>query len=116
MDGRNDEAKNQYGLRNRAHNNRDDGLRIDKQGSDNKEEEEEEVDRPHQRRRVDKANNKDPEENLNVPVEIDFEGNLEQILNPGGRVGGHVEKNGQKGSLHDNQGHGGVGCGRADNN
>ena len=90
MDGRNDEANNQYGLRNRKHNKLDYGLSINKQGSDNKEEEEEEVDRPHQRRRVDEANNGDPGENLDVPSEIDFEGELEEILNQGGRVGGHV--------------------------
>ena len=40
MDGRNDKANNQYGLRNRKHDNHDDGLSIDKQGSDDKEEEE----------------------------------------------------------------------------
>ena len=72
MDGRNDKANNQYGLRNRKHNNRNDGLSINKQGSDKKEEEEEEVDHPHQRHHVDKANNRDPGENLDVPREIDF--------------------------------------------
>ena len=87
MGGRNDNANNRYGLRYCKHNNRFDGLSIDKQGSENEYKEEEKVDRPHQRRRVDEANNGDPEENLDVPVEIDFESNLDQILNPGGRVG-----------------------------
>ena len=44
MDGRNDKANNQYKLKNREHNNLDDGLSIDKQGSDDEEEDEEEVD------------------------------------------------------------------------
>ena len=88
MGGRNDKANNRYGLRNRKHNNRDGGLSINRHGSNNKEEEEEEeeeVDCPHRWRCVDEANNGDPEKNLDVPVEIDFEGNLGQILNPGGR-------------------------------
>ena len=104
MDSRNDKTNNRYGLRNRKHNSHNNGLSIDKQGSNNKEEEEEEVDCPCQRRRVDKASNKDPGENLDVPVEIDFEGDLDQILNPGGRVGGNKENYGQRGALCDNQG------------
>ena len=79
MDGRNDKSNNLYGLRNRENNNRDGGLSINKHGSNKKEEED---DRPHQRRRIDETNNGDPEENLDMPVEIDFEGNLDQILNP----------------------------------
>ena len=86
MDNRNNEDNNRYRLRNHKHNICDDGLRIDKQGSEDKDDEEEEVDCPHQRRHVEEANNEDPEDNLDVPVEIDFEGNLEQILNPGGIV------------------------------
>ena len=64
MGGRNDEANNQYGLRNRKHNYHNDILSLDKQGSNTKEEEEkeeEEVDHPHQRRHVNEANNGDPE-------------------------------------------------------
>ena len=116
MDGRNDEANNQYGLRNCKHNKHNDGLSMDKQRSEDNNEEEEEVDRHHQRIRVDKENNEDPEDNLDVPVEIDFEGNLKQILNQGGRVGGHVEINGQRGALCGNQGGGGGGRGRTANN
>ena len=86
MDGRNDKTNNQYGLRNRKHNNRNDGLSINEHGSNNEEEEEEEDNRPHQRRRVDEADNGDPGENLDMPVEIDFEGNSDKIMNPGGRV------------------------------
>jgi hypothetical protein len=76
MDGRNDKANNQCRLKNRKHNNHDGGLSIDEQGSNAKEEEEEEGDRPHQRCHVDEANNGDPGENLEVPREIDFEGDL----------------------------------------
>ena len=57
MDGRNDKANNRYGLRNPKHNSHVDGLSINKKVSHNKEEDEEEVDHPHQRHRVDKANN-----------------------------------------------------------
>ena len=60
MDGRNDEANNQYGLRNREHSNCDDVMSINKQQSNNEEEdadEEDEDNRPHQRRRVDEAKN-----------------------------------------------------------
>ena len=67
MDGRNDKANNQYGLRNRKHSNWDDVLSINEQQSNNKEEDEEEedeIDHPQQMRRVDKANNKDPEKML----------------------------------------------------
>ena len=64
MDGMNDKANNRYGLRNRKHNNCDGGLSINKHGSNNEEEEGEEDDLPHQRRRVDEANNGDPEEIL----------------------------------------------------
>ena len=81
MGNRNDEANNRYRLRNRKQNNCNGGLSINKQGSDDteeEEEEEEEVDRPHQRRRVDEANTGDPEENLDMPVDIDFEGDLDQ--------------------------------------
>ena len=60
MDRRNDKANNRYELRNRKQNNRNGGLSINKHGSNDKEEEEEEVDRPHQRRHVDEANNRDP--------------------------------------------------------
>jgi len=65
MDGRNDKNNNQYRLRNLKHNSRDDGMDReeednDKQGSEDKYKEEEEVDCPHQRRCVDEANNKDP--------------------------------------------------------
>ena len=73
MDGRNDEANNRYGLRNREHNNRNDVLSINIQGSGNKEDDEEEIDRPHQMRRVDEANNKDPEEMMDVPFGSDIE-------------------------------------------
>ena len=106
MDGRNDKANNRYGLRNRKHSNRDDGLNIDKHGLDNKDEEEEEeyeVNCPHQRRRVGEANNGDPEEQLDVPRVIDFDGDLEQLLNPEGRDEGHEDNNGQRGALCDNQ-------------
>ena len=117
MDGRNDKANNRYGLRNREHNNRDGGLSINKHGSNDKEEEEEgEDDRPHQRRRVNEENNKDPEDILDMPVAIDFEGGFDQILNPGGRVGGHVDNNGQREAFRDNQGQGGGGCGSTANN
>ena len=92
MDGRNDEAKNQYRLRNRKHKNRNGGLSINKHGSNNKEEEEEEDDRPHQRLRVDKAHNGDPEENLDVSRVIDFEA---FALNPEEVEGGNEENNGQ---------------------
>ena len=84
MDGRNDETNNQYGLRNRKHSNRDDVLSINEQRSGDKEEEENEeneVDRPHQRRRVDYTNNEDHEEMLDVPRVINVEA-LEQALNP----------------------------------
>ena len=92
-------------------------MSINKHGSNDKEEEEEkEVDRPHQKRRVDEANNKDPEKNLDVPKEIDFEGNLGHILNPGGRERVHVENNGQREAHRDNQGRGGGGHGRTANN
>ena len=106
MDGRNDKDSNQYGLRNSKHNNRDGGLSINEHGSNNDKEEEEEEgedDRPHLRRRVNEENNEDPEENLEVPREIDFEGNLDQILNSEGREGGHEDNNGQRGALHDTQ-------------
>ncbi len=77
MDGRNDEAaNNRYELLNREHSNRDGGLSISGEGSGNKEEDEEEEDggnRPHQRRRVDQANNEDPGEMLDVPRAIHFE-------------------------------------------
>ena len=66
MDGRNDEANDPYRLRNRKHNNRDGGLSINKHGSDHEEEKEEQNDCPHQRRRVDEANNGDLGENLDV--------------------------------------------------
>ena len=86
MDGRNDDAaNNRYGLRNREQSNREGRLSISGEGSGNKEENKEEKDggnHPHQRRRVDEANNKDPEEMLDVPRVINFEGNLDQILNP----------------------------------
>jgi len=99
MDNRNDGANNRYGLRNHKHKNCDGELSINEHGSNDDEEEEEEDDHPHQRRRVDKTNNGDPEEILDVPRLIDFEGNLDQILNPRGRVGIHVENNGQIGAL-----------------
>ena len=106
MDGRNDKANNRYGLRNCKHSNRDDVLSINEQRSNDKvedEEKEDEVNRPHQRRRVDKANNEDSGEMLDVPRLIDFEA-LEQALNPEGREGGQKENNGQRGTLPDNQG------------
>ena len=121
MDGRNYKDNNRYRLRNHKHNIHNAGSGreeedSDKQISEDKYKEEEEVDRPHRRRRVDKEDNKDPEENLDVPVKIDFEGDLDQILNPEGRVGGHVENNGQRGALTYNQGQGGGGRGRTANN
>jgi len=73
MDSRNDKANNQYGLRNRKHINHNDGLSIN--GPGNKEEEkerEDECNSPHQRRRVDEADNKDPGEVMEVPRVIDF--------------------------------------------
>ena len=51
-------------------------MSINKQRSNNEEEDEEEkdeVERSYQRRRVDKANNEDPGEMLDVPRVIDFE-------------------------------------------
>ena len=119
MDGRNDKANNRYGLRNREHRNSNDVLSINKQWSKDKEEdkeEEDEVDHPHQRLRFDKANNKDPGEMLDVPRVIDFEGDLDQILIPEGREGGHKDNNDQRGALCDTQGQGGGGCGRIANN
>ena len=74
--GRNDKANNQYGLWNREHINREGGLIINKHGSNNGDkdkEEEDEVNRPHQRRRVDEADNEDAGEVLDVPRVIDFE-------------------------------------------
>ena len=65
MDGTNDDDNNRYGLRNRKHINRNDVMSINKQRSSNEEEDEEEeeekdeVNRPHQRRHVDEADNKD---------------------------------------------------------
>ena len=62
-------------------------MSINKQQSNNKDkdrEEEDEVNRPYQRRRVDQAINEEPEEQLDVPTVIDFDGNLEQLLNPDG--------------------------------
>ncbi len=86
MDGRNDKAaNNRYGLRNREHSNHNGGLSISGEGSGGKEEDKEEEDvgnSPHQRRRVDDANNEDPGEMLDVPRVIDFDGNSEQLLNP----------------------------------
>ncbi len=76
MDSRNDEANNRYGLWNREHINHDAGLSINGQGSGNKKEFKEEKDegnRPHQRRRVDRADNKNHEEVMEVPRKIDFE-------------------------------------------
>ena len=61
MDSRTGEANNQYGLRNCKHINANGGLSINKHGSNNGDEdkkEEDEVNCPHQRWRVDKANNK----------------------------------------------------------
>ena len=87
MVGRNDEANSRYGLRNREHRNSNDVLSINKQRSNDKEkdeEEEDEVDRPPQRHRIDGSNNEDPGEMLDVPRMINFEGNLEQQLNPEG--------------------------------
>ena len=122
MDGRNDKDNNRYGLRNREHSNCDDVMSINKQRSndeekeEDEEDEEDEVDRPHQRCRVDKTNNEDPEEMLDVPRVIDFEDDLDQILNPEGREGGHEENNVQRGTLRDNQGQGGGGHRRTANN
>ena len=86
MDGRNDEANNRYRLRNREHSNSDGVMSIHEQGSGNddeeEEEEEEEIDRPPQRRRIDGANDRDPEDMLDVPRHIDFEA---FALNPEGR-------------------------------
>ena len=77
MDGRNDKAaNNQYELRNREHSNRNGGLSITGQGSGDEEEgkeEEEEVVRPHQRRHVDQADNKNHGEVLDVPRVITLE-------------------------------------------
>ncbi len=119
MDIRNDESNNRYRLRNREHSNSDGVMSIHEQGSGNddeeEEEEEDEVHRPHQRRRVDKTNNKDPEEILDVPRVINFEA-LEQALNPEGREGGYKENNGQRGALRDNQGQGGGSRRRTANN
>ena len=81
-------------------------MSINKQRSNDEEEdkeEEDEVDRPPQRRRIDGDNNEDPGEMLDVPREIDFEGNSDLILNPEGREGDHEENNGQRRALRDNQ-------------
>ena len=118
MDGRNDEANNRYGLRNREHSNRDGVMSIHEQGSgdneedEEEEEEEEEIDRPPQRRRIDEANDRDPVGLLDVPRVIDFEA---FALNPEGRDGGHEENNGQREFHRDNQGQGGDGRGRTAN-
>ncbi len=118
MDGMNDEANNQYGLRNCEHSNHDNVMSIHKQGSGNKEEgkeEEEEVVHPHQRRRVDQAdaNDKNLGEVLEVPTAIDFEA---YALNREGGGGGHEASNDQRGSLPNNQGQGGGGRRRTANN
>ena len=92
MDGRNDEANNRYGLRNREHCNRNYVMSLNKQRSSDEEEdkeEEDEVNRPHQRCRVDKANNEDPGEMLDVPRVIDFEA---FSLNPEEGEGGHESR------------------------
>ena len=117
MDGINDKAANNpYELRNREHINHEGGLSISGEGSGNKEEdkeEEEEVVCPHQRRCVDQADDKNHGEVLEVPRVI----NLEAFaLNPEGTEGGHKESNDQRGSLPNNQGQGGGGCGRTANN
>ena len=113
MDGRNDKANNQYGLRNHDHINRNGGLSINKNGSNNgEEEEEEENNHPHQRRRVDKANIKNHGEVLDVPRAIDFEA---FALNQEEGERGNEENNGQRGALPENQGQGGGGCGRTAN-
>ncbi len=74
MDSRKDKA-NRYELRNRKHINRNGGLSISGEESGDKEEDKEEEDegnRPHQRRRVDQADDKDPRDVLDVPRVIDF--------------------------------------------
>ena len=76
MDGRNDKPNNRYELRNYEHSNHNDVLSISRQGSGNKEEDKEEENggkHPHQRRRVDQADDKNHGEVLDVPREIDFE-------------------------------------------
>ncbi len=116
MDSRNDKANNQYGLRNRKHINRKGGLSIHKQGSGNKEEdkeEEEEVFRPHQRRRVDQADDNNHGEVMDVPRAIDFSA---FALNPEGTEGVHKENNGQRETLPNNEGQGGGGGGKTVNN
>ncbi len=78
MDSRNDKPNNQYELRNRKHSNRNDGLSISGQRSGDQEEGKEEEDggnHPHQRCHVgvDKADNEDAGEVMEVPRVIDFE-------------------------------------------
>ena len=107
MDGMNDKANNRYGLRNREHSNRDNVMSIHEQGSGDEEKdeeedkEEEEIDCPLQRRRIDGANDGDPEDMMDVPRHIDFEA---FALNPEGRDGGHEENYGQREANCDNQG------------
>ena len=106
MDGRNDKA-NRYGLQNRKHINRDGGLSINGQGSGNKEEDEEREDEgncPNQRRRVDKADNEDAGEVMEVTRVIDFEA---FALNPEEGEGSQEDNNGHRGTLPNNQGQGG---------
>ena len=101
MDSRNDKANNRYGLRNREHINHNDGLSINRQGSGDKEkveEEEEEGNRPHQRRCVDLADNENHEEVMEVPRVIDFE---RFALNQEEGERGYEENNGQRGTLPD---------------
>ena len=109
MGGRNNKANNRYGLRNRGHSKHDDVMSINGHGSndgDKDKEKDDEGNRPHQRRRVDDADDKDPGEVMEVPRVIDFE---RITLNPNGTEGGHEENNGHRGTLPDNQGQGGGG-------